>query len=101
MTAVSAALGIQGGVAMIASAPADVAQFYYYSGILSQELAYLYGFNDLWEPQNNDLTFEGKEAMVLFIGTMLGVGAASQVVKEITIRLAKHVSDKLMETSSY
>ena len=86
VTAVSAALGIPGGVAMIASAPADVAQFYYYSGILSQELAYLYGFNDLWEPQNNDLSFEGKEAMVLFIGTMLGVGAASQVVKEITIR---------------
>ena len=35
--------------------------------------------------------------MVLFIGTMLGVGAASQVVKEITIRLAKHVPDKLMK----
>lgn len=97
VTAVSAALGIPGGVAMIASAPADVAQFYYYSGILSQELAYLYGFNDLWETQNNDLTFEGKEAMVLFIGTMLGVGAASQVVKEITIRLSKHVPDKLMK----
>lgn len=95
VTAFSATLGIPGGAAMFASAPADVVQFFYCSGILSQELAYLYGFDDLWNPTNNNL--EGKDAIILFIGTMLGVGAASQIVKELTTRLAEHVPKQLMK----
>lgn len=95
VTAFSAALGIPGGAAMIASAPADVVQFFYCSGILSQELAYLYGYNDLWDSTKNSI--EGNDAIILFIGTMLGVGAASQVVKEITSRLAEHVPKQMMK----
>ena len=95
VTAYSAALGIPGGAAMLASAPADVVQFFYFSGILSQELAYLYGYNDLWDSTNNNIA--GNDAIILFIGTMLGVGAASQVVKEITSRLAEHVPKQMMK----
>ena len=95
VTAFSAALGIPGGAAMLASAPADVVQFFYCSGILSQELAYLYGYNDLWDSTNNSI--EGNDAIILFIGTMLGVGAASQVVKEITSRLAEHIPKQMMK----
>lgn len=94
VTAFSAVLGIPGGAAMVASAPTDVVQFLYFSGILAQELAYLYGYNDLWDSTNNSI--EGYDAIILFIGTMLGVGAASQVVKEITSRLAEHVPKQMM-----
>lgn len=95
VTALSAALGIPGGAAMLASAPADAIQFFYCAGILSQELAYLYGYNDLWDSTNNSI--EGNDAIILFIGTMLGVGAASQVVKKITSRLAEHVPKQMMK----
>lgn len=95
VTAYSAALGIPGGAAMLASAPADIVQFFYCSGILSQELAYLYDYNDLWDSTNNSI--EGNDAIILFIGIMLGIGAASQVVHEITSRLAEHVPKQMMK----
>lgn len=95
VTAISAALGIPGGAAMLASAPTDVVQFFYCAGILAQELAYLYGYNDLWGSTNNSI--EGNDAIILFIGTMLGVGAASQVVKKLTSRLAEHVPKQMMK----
>lgn len=44
----SFAAGIPGGLAMAATIPADVLQFFGMSLRLAQELSYLYGAQDLW-----------------------------------------------------
>ena len=45
----SFAMGIPGGLAMAATIPADILQFYGMTLKLAQELTYLYGAQDLWK----------------------------------------------------
>lgn len=49
VTAISAAAGIPGGVAMAATIPADLAQFYGFVIRTAQELAYLYGWDEIFD----------------------------------------------------
>ena len=46
VTAISAAAGIPGGLAMAATIPGDMAQYYWHTFVLAQKLAYLYGIPD-------------------------------------------------------
>lgn len=95
VTGISAALGIPGGVTGAATAPADIIQFFYHASVLSQELAYLYGYPDIWDDSSEIL--KGNDAVLIFIGTMLGVGSASQLLKEVTSRLAIYAPQKIMK----
>lgn len=47
----SFAAGLPGGVAMAATIPADTLQFFGVALRLAQELAYLYGYKDMWEEE--------------------------------------------------
>ncbi len=47
VTAISAAAGIPGGLAMIGTVPADLAQYFGHILRILQELIYLYGWDDL------------------------------------------------------
>ena len=47
VTGISAALGTPGGIAMVATIPADITQYYGYMLRAIQELLYLYGFKEL------------------------------------------------------
>ena len=44
VSGISAALGMPGGVAMSATIPADIVQYYGYTLRAAQKLMYLYGF---------------------------------------------------------
>ena len=70
-SAISFATGIPGGLAMAATIPADIAQFYGYSLKLAQEISYIYGYHDLWNNQD-ELTEEAKNTLILYLGIMLG-----------------------------
>ena len=48
-SAASFVAGIPGGLAMAATIPADVMQFFGMARRLAQELSYLYGAQDLWQ----------------------------------------------------
>ena len=39
--------GLPGGLAMIGTIPADVAQFYFHVFVIAQKLSYVYGYPDL------------------------------------------------------
>ena len=47
VSGISAALGLPGGVAMAATIPADIAQYYGYMLRAAQKMLYLYGFPEL------------------------------------------------------
>lgn len=51
-TAMSVAAGLPGGLAMAATIPADTLQYFGMSLRLAQEIAYLYGEEDLWSDGN-------------------------------------------------
>ena len=72
----SFAAGIPGGFAMAATIPADVMQFFGMSLRLAQELAYLYGAEDI----SGNGSFESddvKNRLILYCGVMFGVSGAN------------------------
>ena len=81
--------GIPGGLALLATLPADTVQFYCHALVLAQKLAYLYGWPDLMKDGKVDDETELK--ILMLIGVMLGVGQASNALKLIAEGLAHEV----------
>lgn len=105
VTAISTAAGIPGGLAMAATIPADLAQFYGFVIRISQELAYIYGWDELFT-ETSELDEGTESQLVLFIGVMSGVSAANKVVGklfgETAMRtVAKKVAAKALTKTWY
>lgn len=90
----SFAAGIPGGLAMAATIPADVLQFFGMALRLAQELSYLYGAEDLW--QNGHVDDEKvKNQLLLYCGVMFGVSGAVSGVRVLSTQIAKTTLKKL------
>lgn len=80
--------GIPGGLAMAATIPADLLQFFGMALRLAQELAYLYGEQDLWEV--GAVSEERvKNQLILYCGVMFGASGAVSGVRVLSAQLAK------------
>ncbi|MBD7911874.1 bacteriochlorophyll 4-vinyl reductase [Clostridium cibarium] len=88
--------GLPGGFGITAAIPADVLQYFGVALKIAQELAYLYGFEDLWKDNNID-DEKVKNELILFLGAMFGVGGATTAVRLISNSMAKQVFRKLQE----
>lgn len=82
VTAVSTAAGIPGGLAMAATIPADLAQFYGHIIRIAQELAYIYGWDEMFT-ESSALDAGTESQLVLFIGVMAGVEAAKKALTKL------------------
>lgn len=90
----SFAAGIPGGFAMAATIPADVIQFFGMTLRLAQELAYLYGAENI----SGDGNFESedvKNRLILYCGVMFGVSGAISGVRVLSSQIAKVTLKKL------
>ncbi len=93
-SAASFAMGLPGGLAMGATIPADTLQFFGMSLRLSQELAYLYGAQDLWiDGEIDDEAVRGQ--LILYCGVMFGVSGAAAGVRILSSQIAKTTLKKL------
>lgn len=93
-TGASFVAGLPGGLAMAATIPADMLQFYGVTLRMAQELAYLYGEADLWNGEfldNDKVTNQ----LILYCGVMLGASGAAQAVRVMSSALAKQILKKL------
>lgn len=86
--------GIPGGLAMAATIPADVLQFFGMSLRLAQELSYLYGAQDLWQDGQID-NEKVKTQLLLYCGVMFGVSGAVSGVRVLSTQIAKTTLKKL------
>lgn len=105
VTAISAAAGIPGGVAMAATIPADLAQFYGFIIRVAQELAYIYGWDEMFT-ESSELDVSTESQLILFIGVMSGVGAANKIVGklfgEVAMKaVAKNIAAKALTKTWY
>ncbi len=82
VTTISAAAGMPGGLAMMATVPADIAQFFGHIIRVLQKLVYLYGWQEMFHDENG-LDDETSNQLTLFIGVMFGVNAANTVITKI------------------
>lgn len=86
--------GIPGGIAMAATIPADVLQFFGMTLRLAQELSYLYGAKDLWQDGQID-DEKVRNQLLLYCGVMFGVSGAVSGVRLLTTQIAKTALKKL------
>lgn len=92
VSGISTALGMPGGVAMVASIPADIAQYYGYLLRATQKLMYLYGFPEI-DTTEKGQTFDSETLNILIIcmGVMYGAAGASNALKVMAKALASGV----------
>lgn len=86
--------GLPGGLALMATIPADLVQFFAFNLRLAQEIAYIYGYQDFW---NGDVLNHEKveHELMLFLGVMFGIGGASQLTRLTAGNLSKQALKKL------
>ncbi len=92
-SSISFATGLPGGWAMAGTIPADLAQFYWHAIVLSQKLAYLYGWPDILE--EGEVDEETKLRVTLLIGVMMGAQGANKIISEMADRFAKEMVRRL------
>ena len=97
-TGASAVTGIPGGLLMAATIPADLAQFYWHSLVCAQELAYLYGWPDLFPEGELELDEETEAKLILLLGTLHGVEITNKVTSFTAAQLGRGVAKYLPRT---
>lgn len=100
VSGISTALGAPGGLAMAATIPADIIQYYGVTLRAAQKLMYLYGFPDIGIPTSNSpLDDATMNLLILSLGAMYGVAEANNAIRAIALALGKGVEKKLMKTA--
>jgi hypothetical protein len=90
----SFATGLPGGWWIAGTIPADLVQFYWHAVVLSQKLAYLYGWPDIIDEEGG-ADDETEYRLTLFMGVMMGAQGANKVIAEIAERFAKEAAKRL------
>ena len=98
VSGISTALGAPGGIAMAATIPADIIQYYGVTLRAAQKLMYLYGFPDIGIPTGDSpLDDATMNLLVLSLGVMYGVAGANNAIKAIAMALGKGVEKQLLK----
>ena len=100
VSGVSAALGAPGGLAMVATIPADITQYYGHLLKVAQKLLYLYGFPEIDIKQDGvALDSATMNTIVLCLGIMYGTAGANNALKAMAKALGLGVEKKLLNTA--
>lgn len=94
-TGLSAAAGVPGGVAAIATTQLDVVQYFGHVLRIAQKLAYLYSWPDLFPDDGSELDEATEGILTLFVGVMFGVQLAQAGVSKVSTMIASQVAKKL------
>lgn len=106
VTGISTLTGMPGGVAMVATIPADLAQYYYHVIVLAQKLAYLYGYPQFDKDSFDAVDGELVHYLTLFIGVMYDVEGADIAVLAVSRNLTSsetltRVPEKALTETGY
>ena len=102
-TATSTVAGLPGGLAMAATLPADMVQYFYHVFVLSQKLAYLYGYPDFFAESDDDYDDDEEEGLsemsvdllTIFLGVMMGAPVAEKGIAELSKAVAENAVTRL------
>ena len=95
VTGISALAGIPGGLAMVATVPADLVQYMGHMLRMAQKLAYIYSWPDLFADAGEELDEATESVLILFVGVMFGVQIAQGGVAKVANMIAANVVKKL------
>lgn len=95
VTGLSALAGIPGGLAMVGTVPADLAQYMGHMLRIAQKLAYIYSWPDLFAEDGEEIDEATESMLILFVGVMFGVQIAQGGVSKVAGMIAANVAKKL------
>jgi hypothetical protein len=95
VSALSAAAGIPGVLALPATVPADMAQYFGHMLRIAQKLAYLYSWPDLFSDDGDEVDDATMGVLTLFFGVMFGTQSANAAVGKVAGMMAEQVAKKL------
>lgn len=90
------ALGFPGGLAMAATIPADIMQNFAFSLRLAQQLAYIYGFEDLFA-ENNEMNDKTRHTLIAFLGIMFAATGSGTVLRAIAPNIGKYAARQALK----
>ena len=99
VSGISTALSMPGGIAMVATLPTDIAQYYGYMLRAMQKLLYLYGFPEINVDDEQLLDSATLNTIIVCMGVMYGVAGANTALKTMAKALGKGVEKKLIHTA--
>lgn len=100
VSGISAALGVPGGVAMVATIPVDIIQYYGYMIRAAQKLLYLYGFPEIEVSEDGEILDSATmNSLIVCMGVMYGVAGANKALRVMAQALAGGVEKKLLNTA--
>jgi len=94
-TGLSTVAGLPGGLAMIGTVPADMAQYIGHMLRIAQKLAYVYSWPDLFVGDGEEIDEATEGILTLFVGVMVGVQVAQSGVSRVAGMIAAQVVKKL------
>lgn len=94
VSSISFAAGLPGGVALAASIPADVIQYFAFTVKTIQEIAYLYGFDEL-DFEDEEAGSYAMDQILIFLGAMYDVQGVDDSIKVIADAAANKTSKAL------
>lgn len=98
VSGISTALSVPGGVAMVATIPADIAQYYGYLLRATQKLLYLYGFPQIdFEEQGSKFDDATMNTLIICFGVMFGTAGANNALKAVAKALSVGVEKELLK----
>ena len=98
VSGISTALGTPGGVAMAATIPADIIQYYGYTLRAAQKLMYLYGFPEIVSSDDGvQIDTPTMNTLIVAMGVMFGVAGANNAIKAMAKALGTGVEKQLMK----
>lgn len=98
VSGISTLLGMPGGLATLATIPADIAQYYGYLLRATQKLLYLYGFPQIDVDEKGSKFDDGTmNTLIICFGVMYGVCGANNALKTVAKALGVGVEKQLLK----
>ena len=95
VTGLSAIAGIPGGMAMLGTIPADLAQYFGHIIRIAQKLGYIYGWKEI-NSIEDDFDSESSNTLLIFMGIMFGIEGASGMVSKLASQMAAANAGKII-----
>lgn len=93
---VSFAAGLPGNVAvMVPAGVADVGSYFAFALNLAQQIAFIYGEDELFDGGETQLSEEDKVRIVAYLGVMLGAGGAAALVAKVSQKAGENIGKKV------
>ena len=89
-------LGLPGGLAMAATIPADIMQNFAFTLRLAQQLAYIYGFENLFS-EDNEMNEKTRNTLITFLGIMFAATGSGTVLRAIAPNIGKYAARQIVK----